>query len=92
MCIRDSTDAIESNEATLEDYRRYEYLLQQEGLPKRYIYEYLERAGFYSWEDLVAARKSKENRNLANAAAVGGIVGLGLGLLLTAFLPGSRQA
>ena len=76
---------IENNTATIEDYKRYEYLLQSGGLSHDYIYSYLIRAGFNSWEDFIAARKKKEN-NDKEASLVGAIIGLGLGLLLIAML------
>lgn len=75
------TQKIEFNTATLPDYQRYEELLLQSGLPRNYIYSYLRRAGFNSWEDFVAARRSKERRQMISGAIIGGLVGLGLGVL-----------
>lgn len=78
------TRKIENNSASLSDYQRYELLLEQGGLSRDYIYSYLDRAGFDTWQDLINARKNKEKRDLINAAAVGGLLGLGVGILLTA--------
>ena len=77
------TQRIEQNSANLEDYQRYEFLLKKGGLSKDYIYSYLNRAGFNNWNELINARKEKENKKeLTNATVVGGIIGIGLGLLL----------
>jgi len=77
------TQRIEKNSADLEDYQRYELLLNKGGLSTEYIYSYLNRAGFNNWNELINARKNKENKKeLANATVVGGIIGIGLGLLL----------
>ena len=77
------TQKIEQNSADLEDYQRYELLLKKGGLSTEYIYSYLNRAGFNNWNELINARKNKENKKeLTNATVVGGIIGIGLGLLL----------
>lgn len=75
------THKIENNTATLQDYERYEALLLQGGLPLDYIYSYLDRAGFNSWEGFLAARQSKARREMIGGAIIGGLVGLGLGVL-----------
>ena len=82
------TYRIDINSATLDDYRKYESLLVNAGLPKEYIYNYLRRAGFTNWDDLVKARKIKEKTHQENVetAVVGGIIGLGLGVLLAGFM------
>jgi len=77
------TQRIEQNTATLTDYKRYEMLLLNGGLTHSYIFSYLNRAGFNTWEDFVLARRNKEMRNKdVEGAVVGGLIGLGLGLLL----------
>ena len=76
------TQKIESNTANLNDYQRYEILLENGGLSKEYIYSYLNRAGFNSWDELINARKEKERVKDNNAKLIGGIVGLGLGILI----------
>jgi hypothetical protein len=82
------TFRIDNNSASLDDYKRYELLLVNAGLPKHYIYDYLRRAGFSNWDDFVRARKIKEQSHQENleTAVVGGIIGLGIGLLLAGFL------
>lgn len=77
------TQRIEKNSANLEDYQRYELLLTKGGLTTEYIYSYLNRAGFNNWNELIIARKNKENKKeVTNATVVGGIIGIGLGILL----------
>ncbi|NOZ46659.1 MAG: hypothetical protein GXO79_07725 [Chlorobi bacterium] len=77
------TQKIEKNSADLKDYQRYELLLKKGGLSTEYIYSYLNRAGFNNWNELIDARKNKENKKeLTNATVIGGIIGIGLGLLL----------
>jgi hypothetical protein len=73
---------IEKNTANLDDYKSYETLLLKGGLTHDYIFSYLNRAGFNSWEDFVIARNKKQNNKDNEATLVGGIIGLGLGLLL----------
>ncbi len=82
------TFRIDNNSASLDDYKRYELLLVNAGLPKQYMYDYLRRAGFSNWDDFVKARKVKEKTHQENieSTVVGGIIGLGLGLLLAGFL------
>ena len=75
------TQKIERNTATLTDYDRYENLLQKGGLTHNYIYSYLNRAGFNTWDEFLQARKQKKNDQMSGAL-VGGIIGLGIGLLL----------
>lgn len=84
------TQKIEYNTASLSDYQRYELLLEQGGLTHDYIYSYLNRAGFNSWQDLINARKDKEKSEMLNAVAIGGLVGLGVGLLLTGLFGGKK--
>jgi len=76
------THKIENNTAELHDYRRYEYILKQGGLSQNYIYSYLNRAGFSSWEELVEARKGKELSNAVGATFIGALIGLGIGLII----------
>lgn len=73
---------IEKNTATLDDYKRYEKLLLNGGLSHNYIFSYLNRAGFQTWEEFITARQKKEDNKDKEALVVGGLVGLGLGLLL----------
>jgi len=81
--LENLTQKIEQNSANLEDYQRYELLLKKGGLTTTYIYSYLNRAGFNNWNELIAARKNKENKKeVSNATVVGGLIGIGLGLLL----------
>lgn len=81
------TQKIEINTATLADYERYEVLLIHGGLPKEYIFSYLNRAGFSTWNDFYHARniKNKAKEEKMEAIAIGGLIGLGIGILLTAF-------
>ncbi len=79
--INDLSKKIDSNTATLDDYKRYELLLLSGGISKDYIYNYLSKAGFNSWDEFVKARQNKETeRN--NAIIVGSLVGIGIGLFL----------
>ena len=82
------THQIEHNTASLDDYKKYESILTKAGLPREYLYNYLNRAGFTSWEDLSQARNGKEQikQEKREASTVGGIVGLGLGLLMASLL------
>ncbi len=73
---------IEYNTATVKDYMRYEELLKFGGLTHTYIFSYLRKAGFGSWEEFYHARQQKENRTDTEAKVVGGLIGLGLGILL----------
>ena len=84
------TKKIENNTAELKDYKKYELLLQQGGLTSQYIFSYLNRAGFNNWNELIEARKDKEKRETSNAMVVGGIIGLGVGLLLTGIFSGKE--
>ena len=74
---------IETNTAKLADYQRYELLLTQGGLNREYIFSYLQRAGFNSWQELINARESQKSKEILSAVAIGGLVGLGLGLILS---------
>ena len=76
------TQKIEQNTASLEDYKRYETILTSGGLSHAYIFSYLNRAGFRTWEEFISARKKKTTE----ANTVGTLIGLGLGLLLLAAL------
>lgn len=76
------TQKIEQNSANLDDYKRYETILTSGGLSHTYIFSYLNRAGFRTWEEFIAARKKKA----AEANTVGALIGLGLGILLLAAL------
>ncbi len=76
------TRKIEHNTADLGDYQRYEQLLSSGGLSHSYIFSYLNRVGFKTWEEFVSARKKKQ----IEANTVGALIGLGLGLLLLAAL------
>jgi hypothetical protein len=89
--LEELTQKIENNTAKVSDYQRYEYLLQEGGLSHDYIYSYLDRAGFNSWQDLIEARKNKERKETMNAVAVGGLVGLGIGLLLAGIFGGNKK-
>lgn len=79
---------IENNTANLADYRRYEQILTNAGLPRTYIFSYIKRAGFFSWEEFIKARIHQERAHQENqkAMAVGGLVGIGLGLILAGAL------
>ena len=73
---------IELNTANLKDYQRYEILLTQGGLNKEYIFSYLHRAGFNSWQDLINARNNQKTKEAIEAVAIGGLLGLGLAIIL----------
>lgn len=79
------TQKIEKNTAKLTDYKRYEIILRNAGLPREYIFSYLRRAGFNNWDEFFFARnrKAKDNQEILEAVAIGGIIGLGIGLLLS---------
>jgi len=77
---------IETNTATLDDYKQYEFILLNSGLTKEYIYTFLTRAGFKNWEQFVSARKDKQKEKNIGTAIIGGIIGLGLGLILKSML------
>ena len=81
------TQKIELNEANLNDYKRYEELLVNGGLSRDYIFSYLRRAGFNTWEEFVHARKTKENerKERNESLAVAAIVGVGIAMLISAF-------
>lgn len=83
------TQKIEKNTASLADYKRYEALLQNGGLSHGYIFSYLNRAGFKTWEDLITARQQKQ-KDYSDGTLVGGLIGLGLGILLLGAL-GSKE-
>ncbi len=76
------SNKIEANSADLKDYKRYENILLNSGLSKTYIYNFLNRAGFKTWEEFAFARKDKEKEKNISSAIIGGIIGLGLGLIL----------
>jgi hypothetical protein len=80
--LENITQKIEQDTATLSDYQRYELLLLQGGLTKEYIYSYLNKAGFNSWQEFIDARKDKEKKELVGAVTIGGLIGLGVGLLI----------
>lgn len=85
--LENLTQKIESNNATLNDYKRYEQLLVEGGLSREYIFSYLQRAGFNTWEELVQARRTKENekKERNESLTVAAIVGIGIALLISAF-------
>ncbi|WP_248723847.1 hypothetical protein [Seonamhaeicola sp. ML3] len=78
------SNKIEANTATLDDYKKYEFILLNSGLTKDYIYTFLNRAGFNNWEEFALARKDKQKEKNIGTAIIGGIIGLGLGLILNA--------
>jgi len=75
---------IENNTAQLTDYQNYETLLTEVGLPRDFIFSYLKKADIDSWEALVEARAKEEKMQRENlkAMAVGGVVGIGIGVVL----------
>ena len=77
------TNKIEDNSADLDDYKKYESLLNQGGLSIEFIHSHLNKAGFNNWNELIEARKSKERKETSNAMVIGALIGLGIGLLLT---------
>ncbi|MBE7635122.1 hypothetical protein F7642_12385 [Tenacibaculum finnmarkense genomovar ulcerans] len=85
------TQKIENNTAELNDYKRYELLLEKGGLNSEYIFSYLNRAGFNNWNQLIEARKNKEKKETSNAVVVGSIIGLGIALLLTGILGKDKE-
>jgi len=78
------TEKIHHNTATLHDYKRYELLLLNAGLSREYIFSYLNKAGFNTWEEFIRAREIKQQLIEENqkSMVIGGLVGIGLGLLL----------
>ena len=80
------TQKIEQNTASLSDYKRYETILINAGLPREYIFSYLQRAGFTTWDDFYRARtiKAQANQEKLEAIAIGGLIGIGIGLLISA--------
>jgi hypothetical protein len=83
--LENLTRKIEQNTARLEDYKRYEILLSNGGLSHAYIFTYLNRAGFKTWEEFIIARQQKQ-KDTTEANTVGTLIGLGLGLLLLSAL------
>jgi hypothetical protein len=73
---------IEQNTATIEDYKKYENLLLNGGFTHEYIFSNLNRAGFWNWEEFIAARQKKEKDKDTEANIVGGLIGIGLAILL----------
>jgi len=73
---------IETNSANLDDYKQYENILLNSGLSREYIYNFLNRAGFKTWEEFASARNDKEKEKNISSTVIGGIIGLGLGLIL----------
>jgi hypothetical protein len=80
------TELIENNSASLENYKRYEQILINGGLSRDFIFSYLNRAGFNSWEEFVNARQNKESevKEKKESWAVAAIIGIGIGLLISA--------
>jgi hypothetical protein len=80
------TKLIENNRASLENYKRYEQILINGGLSRDFIFSYLNRAGFNSWEEFVNARQNKESevKEKKESWAVAAIIGIGIGLLISA--------
>tara|TARA_B110000211_G_C13938152_1_gene490370 strand:+ start:347 stop:631 length:285 start_codon:yes stop_codon:yes gene_type:complete len=80
------TELIENNRASLENYKRYEQILINGGLSRDFIFSYLNRAGFNSWEEFVNARQNKESevKEKKESWAVAAIIGIGIGLLISA--------
>jgi len=78
------SNKIERNTATLDDYKEYEHILLNSGLKRDYIYAFINKAGFNTWEEFVNARKNKQKEKNIGTAIIGGVVGLGLGLILNA--------
>jgi hypothetical protein len=79
------TQKIEQNTANLSDYKRYETILVNAGLSRDYIFSYLQKAGFTTWNDFYRARniKAKANQETLEAIAIGGLIGIGIGLLIS---------
>jgi|GEM_PF-2947708 len=75
---------IENNTAQLTDYQNYENLLINVGLPRDFIFSYLKKADIDSWEALLEARTKQEKMQKENrkAMAIGGVVGIGIGVVL----------
>jgi hypothetical protein len=82
---------IELNTASLIDYKRYEAILREGGLSHEYIFQSLNKAGFTTWEEFIAARNKKQNSTDIEAGIVGGLLGLGLGLLLVGIFSGDKK-
>ncbi len=78
------SNKIEKNTATLKDYKMYEHILLNSGLKRDYIYAFINKAGFNTWEEFVKARKNKQLEKNIGTAIIGGVIGLGLGLILNA--------
>ncbi len=78
------THKIENNSAFLEDYKRYEVLLTKGGLSHDKIFTYLNRAGFNNWTDFYNERNSKVKSKNIEAGIIGGLIGLGIGLIISA--------
>jgi len=84
--IKFLSDKIERNEATLQDYYAYEKLLIASGVDQYKIQSKLNEAGFESLEDYYnkrqAAKTLQQKREINDAAVLGALVGLGIGVLI----------
>ena len=85
------TKEVETNTATIEDYKRYEVLLLNGGLTYEYTFSYLNQTEFKKQVDLIKTRQRKQKDKDHKAAHIGGFVGLGLGLLLLGILSKSSN-
>lgn len=83
--LENLTIRIENNSANLKDYLRYEQILINAGLPREYIFSYLQRAGFSTWQEFINARNIKQQiqKEKLESLAIGGLIGIGIGLLLS---------
>ena len=77
------TQKIENNSANVDDYKKYERLLTIGGLSHNTIFSYLERSGFHNWNEFYNARNNKIRSKNIEAGIIGGLIGLGLGLLIS---------
>jgi hypothetical protein len=73
---------IRNNSAKLNHYEEYEKILLSGGIKRNYIFSFLNKAGFNTWNDFIEARNRKIHDKEKEANIVGGIIGIGLGLLL----------
>lgn len=84
IALRELTDKIEQNQANLDDYLRFEQLLNQGGLGHEFILNYLNKAGFRDWSDFCEARQWKKNSEIIGGVVVGGLLGMAAAVIINA--------
>ncbi len=84
LLLRNITDRIEQNKASLDDYHTFEKLLNQGGLSHDFVQNYLNKAGFLDWKDFYNARLAKKNKEIVEGVVVGGLLGMATAVIINA--------